>query len=896
MTTAALPVAPPVLAVTLPDPSDIAAPSDVDMDDEDDYLPRSLPPEQQIAADRAVRAATRALPAQSSLFEDLFEAEMASAPVPWSDPSAALMQVITKAPWKSVDLETTGLTPASIEQKFSVKERATGIDTALRARVITITYPDDAGDIVTAGFDLDLLSAAEQTSLAQACLSNAIIGHNIGFDLYWLYGKAGPGHRPSLVLDTMLLSRALRPDITLIQAQMVTDSALPEHLQEAARSIFIQDRSGWSLSDIALALLHRPLDKSLQGPKNWCKVRLTQADFEYATGDASTTLEVLTTVLGCEPGEDVLKKYHELRKQNKVLRMLEPQVDDVVKMRQRGMPWNANTALAYIDSQHAVVRAGVAALIEIEPSLEPWRANLESMDEGVKADLRKAVGQAFQRRGLVLAVTEKAGVMKVGEKDLRRAKAEMFEDSRVLFKAWIGFQRAKKAANMARDFTGFSGRSGDSRIHSLTGHGPVTGRLGAAEPNVQQCPRDEGFRACVKAHADAFMIASDYSALDMRVGAALAIRAQRRIQDAYEGKRDTPPDVLACIRKVKNLDITLEGAIAAEALAVRHFEQLKGKRDEISRVAEARPLYWHQYRKAQRAALLARFTRTLAYVQAKAKEAGTPEWGSLRIAFQTPGMDIHSWTALGMTGQDPGTMFKGLSGEDVVAKLKICKAELGDKRLTGKVGNLSLLYAMQSYGLQDAAGRLYNIHWTFEEADKVRRDWFAAYVEVDLWHAWTELNPHSYVNVPDFDRGGKMAQKTVYASETLGDRLIYAFSLNAALSYEDQSTGADILGSVMDTLYQKHPDIAACIVNQIHDEVLFETPRDVAQEHERIIGEVMQECAEAFTMQFGVHCEATPATGYTWLKEPPKVSVFDEMAQAQPPLRPAPAQRPSMRL
>jgi len=353
----------------------------------------------------------------------------------------------------------------------------------------------------------------------------------------------------------------------------------------------------------------------------------------------------------------------------------------------------------------------------------------------------------------------------------------------------------------------------------------------------------------------------------MRVGAALAIRAQRHIFEAYMGDREVADDVKNAIVRVVEGLVTLDQARSEEQACVKMFKAWKDKREDVADAADARKRYWERYRNLQRGALMARFTRCYAEVRMRAAQAGTAEWGSLRDAFSIPGMDIHTWTALGMIGKDPAALFGGLDNDEVVVQLKKWKKELGDKRQTGKVGNLSLLYAMQTLGLVEAAAKNYNIHWTFEEADKIRMDWLATYVEIDLWHAWMELNPFEQVYVPDMDRGGKFVKKQVYKSYTLGDRLIYAFGLNAALSYEDQSTGADILGTVMDVLRREYPEIYECAVNQVHDEMVFEVPADVCDEYEKLITRIMNDSAEKFLMPFGVKGECSPAVGDVWIKD-----------------------------
>jgi hypothetical protein len=812
-------------------------------------------------------------------------------PVPWAKPTPELIAEISACPWKVVDIETTGLTPASEEQNFKAKEIQRGVDPTLRCRVVSVRFRDAFGNPKLAAFDMDQFSVSEKATIARASLSEVMIGHNVGFDLYWLRGLSTEGGTrrpatPKLALDTMLLSRALRPDVPVVLARMASDEALSEHIKEAAANVFIQGRSGWSLADITLALTHKVLEKDLQGPKNWAQPVLTEKSYGYATGDVENTEAVFRKVLGIGEGDDPLEAYYRLRDASpddrknpetariaEVLNLIEPQVLDVVRMRERGMPWSSAQARKYYEAQKVKVAEAVDKLIGLEPSLEPWRASLSSMEAGAKADMRTAVGKAFSARGLDLDATEKTGLPKVGEKDLRKARAAATEGSKELFDAWVAVQRAKKAAGMAKEMSGFADRSGDGRLHPLTGHGPVTGRLASSEPNCQQMPRDQLFRDCVAGDGDTYIVSSDYSALDMRVGAALAIRAQERIREVNEGTRSTAPDVERCIRLVYSGEIGLKDAEKGEQAAIGAFSQWKaafkqlGGGEGASRATTQK--YWERYRTLQRTALLWRFTRCLAYVKAKADERGEPTWGSLRDAFSIPGMDIHTWTALGMIGRDPTSMFKGLSGEDVVTELKKAKKELGDKRQTGKVGNLSLLYAMQTLGLVEAAAKNYNIHWAFDEADTVRKDWFATYVEIDLWHAWTELNPAGYVYVPSAERPGKLSKATVFESETLGSRKIYAFSLNAALSYDDQSTGADIMGTVMHELETKYPGVFETVVNQIHDEVLFEIPKHLMNDYGPIIGKVMTEAAEKFTMKYGVHCEAEPAIGDVWLKEAP---------------------------
>lgn len=790
--------------------------------------------------------------------------------VPWAMYSKELAARIASAPWKVVDVETTGLNPASKEQNFTGKDLRRGITATLRLRILSVLYPlaGTTYGVDVVSFDFDALTPKERTLLCDAALTNVVVAHNAGFDAYWM--RLHSRVAPTLLLDTMLLARELYPEQPLVLGRMCGDDNEEFEFQQAAISAVTQGRSGWSLADLVMTRLRKIMPKDMQGPKNWCEPFLTQQAYNYATDDVRETYRLLLSLLDMgepEHAGEVLERYYARRASMPTLALLEPQVWDVVRMRETGMPWDREQAEKYVAEQWDKVKALAAKIVELEPSLEKFQGALGNAESGVNDELKQALGAAFSARGLVLDTTDKTGAFKIGEKDLRRVKAQLNGDANVLFDAWVGLNRAKKAGGMAREVSAYAARSSDGRLHPNTGHGPATGRLSSSEPNCQQFPRDQGFRDGVHAAPGKKIVASDYSALDMRVGAALAIRAQREIFEAYMGDREVPTEVLTCISAVVEGRITVEAALVREAKATADFLAWKERRETVADNGDARKTYWDRYRKLQRTALLARFTRCYADVTRRAAAAGTSDWGSLRDAFSITGMDIHTWTALGMRGHDPKALFTGLADGDVVKELKNWKKELGDGRQTGKVGNLSLLYAMQTAGLIDAAAKNYNIHWEFGVADKVRNDWLAAYVEIDLWHAWTELNPHEQMYMPDKDRGGKFGKKTAYQCITLGGRTIYAFGLNAALAYQDQSSGADILGLVMHEFDAKYPDVFATIVNQVHDEIVFEVPDEHVEGYTALIGDVMSECAERLLMPYGVRGECSPAIGQVWVKD-----------------------------
>lgn len=492
---------------------------------------------------------------------------------------------------------------------------------------------------------------------------------------------------------------------------------------------------------------------------------------------------------------------------------------------------------------------------DLEKALEDM---LVDVNKGISQELKLAVADLFDQAGLELSYTE-TGLPQVGTKDLRRMKAAKNVNTQVLFKLWSNLFAYKKAHGMARQFSGFVADNG--RIHSLLSHGPITGRLSSAEPNNQQMPRDPNFRGLVQAKPGYCIVASDFSALDMRVGAALAIRCQQRIERFIQNK-----DLIAPC-EWREAAHALLSDVVSQSYPIEHWHNQMVLAQQVqNNEADG----WHNKK-------LTRMAYLYAVVRQKCKEAGSDTWGSLRDAFQIPDMDIHTWTALGMDGRDPVKILSLVEKDQYGQKLHELKKELGSKRDRGKVGNLSLLYYMQAKGLQAAAAKNYDTHWSIEEAQQVITQWDATYPEIELWQIWSSLqnnlSPHAKISVPVFNsytKKRRQGQLKSYASDTLAGRRIYSFSHNAALSYEDQSTGADIMALTMRYLRQHHREVFDHLILQVHDEMVAEFPIAKAREYTDILAKAMVASANEFTctnLGLNVPCEVSPATDVFWVKE-----------------------------
>jgi len=833
-----------------------------------------------------------------------------------------LVDSIRNAPWKVVDVETTGLTPASEPVTVTKKALRQGDDPKLRLRVVSVLWPEN-DRIRKASFDLDVfrISAPQWIEpICEAVLTHVLIAHNAGFDTYWLQEHSS--QEPERILDTMLIGRILRPKLPAEQIRIAgitlkpeedrtpAEKAVPEEVVEHLLGMLQGERSGWALSDVAAALLYTVMPKELQKPGNWVHFYLGPDHYRYALDDVIRTYQVLCVLLGFVPkGREaaefmevvpVLEAYEKACQDHPEMARQEVQVKDLLPIRRKGVPVDPEQIHRFVDSQKLEAVQMARKMVELEPALADFENELAGWGNGISEKLKRALGDIFIRHGLDVQQTDKTGSFKIGEKDLRLIGAENSESVKDLYSAWVHLNKAKKTGQMAEELLGYRDRSTDLRLHPLLSHGPATGRLSSAEPNSQQFPSLPEFRAIVR-NTDTrqrFKIcAVDYSALDMRVGAALAIRAQREIRES--GKtgelhgRPLDPRMVKLLEMVDTVEQACRqggpesqvpwGEAKTTGIGLEPLLRLQQRfRDRLVDLEktlaehmatkdtlgsrEARNRFWDLRRTMLESIQYGRFACRLVEIRIRGLKAGTSDWSALRDTFNL-GVDVHTATALRMQGQDPNVVFAGLSGEAFEKAQKEAKHQLGDHRKAGKVANLGLLYYMQARGFQAYAARGFNIHWTLEEATAIRESWLNNHPEIDLWALWTALNPVGVIPVPDAKRYSKFRNEEVYRAETLGGRVMYPLGLNAGLAYGDQGTGADILGEVVHELRMHYPELYACAINQVHDEMVFELPEQYAEAMTDQLGKVMDECANRFLMPYGVPSACTPALGDVWLKD-----------------------------
>ena len=830
---------------------------------------------------------------------------------PWAPEDRALVASLQAAPWKVVDVETTELTPGSPPLKTTTLHGLTPwqkskVDAMPRLRIVTATWPTDDG-LRTESWDMDTLSADTRKLLAQATLTGTFVAHNAAFDLTWLVHAAGgleKAPRPERVIDTLIFARLWAPDQQAALADLAENDDGEEALAEAADGM-LNDRhkGGWSLEALVMAHLHKTLDKTLQKPRNWLPPPpLSEAHYQYAAGDSTELLELINVMLAglgyeSKGPEDWLDAYTAwvAEEAKRAAENREPQAPGLdggaeqlsaadlialyeqvpwllAAMSSRGTPADVARKEAYVESQKVAAGEAAARLIAAAPELADFEGQLADIRQGQAAALKQALGEAFIRRGLTVSRTEKTQQYQVGQKDLRGAGATQSEATRPLFEALVATYNASRRASMAEDMFAYAARA-DGRVHSLFSPKTSTLRLSSNAPNAQQSPSDAMFRAITRARDGHKIVACDFSALDVRVGAALAVRAQHQVFEANGANRFDWQGLQAVVsepvaQQMEKLsgwapvqlarETTRKGEALWDMLKARKAWREARERglqqglDEValrehSSYGKILARYEEAAQKFTAIEILAHWDRICTEVQARGADAFSP----LRQAFLF-GADIHTYTALLLQNRNPEEILAGLEGPALKARLKELKAELGEARKEGKVANLSLLYGMSAYGFRHHAASLWDIHWTKEEAEALRDGWLKAYVEIAFLAA--VVRSHEWLPRP-------------WECHTLTGRVLYAPAYSAALNYPDQGTGADIALAAMARLDAQYPEVGAYLINQVHDELVLETPADRAESYARILHDVMVEEGNRVLMPYGVPMAAEYVIADEWKKD-----------------------------
>lgn len=778
----------------------------------------------------------------------------------------------------SFDLETTALTPGSLPAKLAADAKIGG-RTTLRSyraqhactfdpRPRARAFAAELDDGFRFALDIDKISEEQLRSVIRAMSRpDAVwIGHNLRFDLQFL-DLALPGARPGEILDTILLPTAFRPGLpremsawceqggarSMTERQAI--KAVKEWLHRRARGA---SSGGIPLSVLSQYYLHEPLDKRFQKPVNWTPSHLTDGHLRYCLGDIHAPRIAARRMLKLAddaPVSAIVDALYDGRTGAKSYIVFQRSLPRLAAMQRRGFRFEPAAARETIAGLKIEAEEAVGQLLAEAPELSDFREALLDPKCGESDALKDALATALKRAtGLDMPRTDN-GRISTNASALRQT----FGEDGPIVAALDGAKTALKRWTTLDDYRLLAERDPAQRLHSLVGINAITGRTSSAEPNLQNIPRGDDVRGCFQAAPGNKIISTDFSAIEMRIAAALSVRAWRLANRGVNGLAGGVP---AWIMRAGGpaLRAALKAAQRNEPIIVPDdwpAEQPAG---------DTGPEAWGLYRAAQ----LARCLRDLqrAGVFGPEGERALP----LARAFRDD-LDPHLATAIGVEAQagrfqidgHPLDYLAALSAED----RKALKAQLKGPRQAAKALNFGLLYGMSAGGLHRHGVVNYGLSWTLDEAREARDAWFQLYPEIAFWH-WqqaTHLQLSSAAEpmyrLESFAEGAPIVvtERKWRFGATLSLRNVVGEELREAENYSDQGTGAEIALDAINSL----PDwLAERLCNFVHDELVFEVEADRVEEAQREIESVMCEAGDRLLSSFGIPTAVESAIGDAW--------------------------------
>ncbi len=767
--------------------------------------------------------------------------------------SPALAEAIAGADWIALDLETTHLTPFSKSivltgsakigpdksiSKILGRGRAGDCDPTPRMRVVALGLPDGHH----LAWDLDKMSAEGRDRLLSACCKAPVwVGQNLGFDLAWFY-DAGYTPAPFLV-DVMLAVRTLSPGFIhhiaktagkiacVNREEQAVQRACYAHLAALANAGKPSTIS-FSLETLALAYAAAigksvPVDKSWQKPQNWMLPDLLPPQYEYCVSDITLPGQIMQKALGCKSMSAAIARL----KGHPLYPALSQATVTLSRMHLNGLPVSAEGMEELAESERRRIRDALQILAE-QPL---FTDHLEAMaDEGKTENvgIKEAIAAyCTARLGITLGTTTD-GKPAVGEDAL--ILLGIADDT--IIDAILDIREAKKRLGLISAWQSLS--AADGRLHGLVTQTAGTGRTTASEPNIQQLPHDPIFRGSesgiFRARPGYKIIATDYSAIEMRIAAALALRALREYREGDFGVMYKGEKAIALKKRIE--------ALAEDFARMETIPEYEKKEKDFDGYT----------------------IHLLAWFLSRVRKTGVES--RLAEGFRN-GIDPHLLTAVGVTKHsgaiDPLVYITGKTPEERDA----LKKELKGPRQAAKPVNFGLLYGMQPHTLWENGITDYGLRWTLEEATAAKTAWFEMYPEIGFWHSWSKLMYRTWSTAEwcalGYGEDGIVvkspSKKPVLTPKTLSGRPLYVCTPQQLLNFQDQGTGADAAMVALANLGY----LAEFLVCFVHDEFVLEVPDALVDQARQDLEKVMIKAAAPWLGS--VPAEVESAIGDWWI-------------------------------
>jgi DNA polymerase-1 len=771
-----------------------------------------------------------------------------------------------------IDFETTGLSPwakplaptGKIGGAYTVQqyctEYGTTMDATVRPRILSVGLPETGAVAV---FDLDCLATEDKLDLLAACINGKVIlGHNVQFDLSWAKSIM-PDLHPERIIDTMILARTHLPQGEILLRKRLAHGSLSIEMGRAVNALVIaadahggkKGRFG-SLASVSLICgLPKP-DKSHQKPVNWMPAALSDGHYDYCAGDVVAPAIIARRIVALAdpscPTQGVLKGRFDgmttaglLHKIDTLpgstaYRIAESAMPVLIQMQHNGMRLDPRATDNYCNTQRAAaakIYDGKLATIQALSSPEMRGAILTTGEpDSLKNALDMAVGGQLPR-------TE-AGKVSLASDALVMAGLS----GNPILSAYTEIQGLLKRADMMSAY--LADADENSRIHPSVTILAATLRTTSQNPNLQNVPRDPVVRELFKAAPGHKMIAADYSAVELRIAAALTARCYDYFVDILNSV--APWGHIYWLRE-RIIERIVSGKVEVTA---RHlFEKTEDRNsvtldDWAEYYADAMAVPFNKIRLQNDGVLI------------------------MRKAFRD-GADLHLATAIyllavrgefDLGGKNPIDFLAALSHEEQEELKKKYKKQ----RQAAKACNFGLLYGMQSETLHAYGKTGYGLSWEMPEAEASYKAWHELYPEIGFWQTYTQLaskfvdkagnNKHDLVTAkkgyPELQTNRK-----VYRATTLSGRPIVSAKINDALNFQDQGTGAEIALLALGRLPEH---LQKCLVLFVHDEIVLEVPEEKAEQYKNELEQVMLTAGDDYFREFGVPCEVEGEISDSW--------------------------------
>lgn len=802
-----------------------------------------------------------------------------------SEEQSQRIKDIRQARWKSIYVQATHISPYSKVYTDVKKEPKS----KPRSRVLAVAWPDELGTIQHHAWDLDKMHRDDVVELVQSVLQGNLIAHNAISQIGWLWNSledAGISDKPypEYVQCTRLLAKSQMSSIdrTIRELAKTRADIMDVIVHDNNKCVWLD----YNLPELGLILNlpnHTDIQNKLYNGNEYLAQTLNPMHYRHAIQSVLEPVMLLHHILSPEEpriypnihdilsdaGDFLGRNWKASKKLSFYKEIFMPATKHYMRISQNGVPFNMVTASYYKQLQANKLLETVDSINEFNyPDLVPFKDVLKTPNKGLNDDLNDAFARTFKMYDPDIKFVMGAGYKpKLGSKELRKMRINKGPAAQV-YELLTNIQSAKQGYKTVQSFIDFAYRAAkryDSegnmhnrkyiRLHPIFSFKTMTDRMATEEPTTQNWKNDATFRSMIHAKENHSIISADYSQIELRNAAALALRSQMNIHNIIENHEHQEPtpigqEAVSIMRQIWSLDDidTLDKGIyiydeqdkqwtALLDMKLESFNQRSIRMPDKVLLAPMNKKYEDvpfDYQALKDKRDIIRLKKYAAIIRKLQLERGNNEPISLMAEAFRRNIDVHLLTALSFaikTGK-----YEIPEGSDILSYLgNLNKEELNhlketfDKERRGaKATNFGLLYGMRTDTLWTQGIVVYGLDWTIEEAREAEHIWFNLFPEIGLYQYFSILCPTWEGELP-FVRNGQVKTKKqrYWKCVSLFGREYEVDDFKKGLNYQNQGTGAHVIQKSMELMPEY---ISSRLINQIHDESVAEIPNELLEQ------------------------------------------------------------------